>query len=954
MDAPFTAISFAQPDSAEITLAGIAITLPSDLFRRLPALLAQLPDPDSSLNYLERYLRAEAPDGTPRNIEPVLRFLSQNPRALLHLLTIFSYSRYLSDMLLHQPELILWLDRPASVRAATIDRMKRPEDLHEEYARFAATAFDLPPALVLARFKRREYLRITLRDVLGIATLADTTLELSQLTDVLLDTALRICEQKLEHDYGTPQSADSSGKLLNSRLAILSLGKLGGQELNYSSDIDLMFVYGSDGATTGGRLGSTTNSEFFVRLAQSVSKLLTEMTTEGALYRVDLRLRPQGREGVLATSVEAALAYYRGAAREWELQMLVKARCSAGDIAIGNRFVKEVQPLVYRPEFNLVALGAVVRAREEITRELRRNSVSGDHTAVWNVKLTPGGIRDIEFITQCLQRLYGGVEPWIRSGTTLVAMQRLHDKAHLSSSDFNRLSSAYQFFRRVEHRLQLRDGLQRHTLPRSPDSIERLARRCGVERAIPSGPTAGEQFLERLRQHFEEVREIYERLLAAETQPESPAPSLESESEAGPGALLRRLGADWPIVAHAYDEIAHGGDAHARRGLLNYLTSAMFDSALMDDLAENPGWLSRAAELFSASDFVGEWLVREPQLIRLVTHEQRGATHQPVQQQSIFPRDMNSVRHDYRRDVFLAVVNAVDNPASPFETFSRFTELADRAIRETLDFALREIAAETPATASFREISRDLGSGPLVVIALGRLGSHEMDIGSDADVIFVTADLASEEREPWRRVVERFVQFASSQTRDGMLFPVDTRLRPRGSEGEIVQTTSYILDYYQRDAGAWEAASFLKARAVAGNIELGNKLIHKIHKICATRFSDATSLRAELAAMRERLVNESSVWEAGRPPEREFKKVAGGFYDVDYIVALQFLSHGLRAGISSSGNILQQIASLKRVAHSNLECPFQSPNELRAFRAFLSRRGSRDSLDHRAKCEARP
>ncbi len=164
-----------------------------------------------------------------------------------------------------------------------------------------------------------------------------------------------------------------------------------------------------------------------------------------------------------------------------------------------------------------------------------------------------------------------------------------------------------------------------------------------------------------LRQHFSEVREIYERLLAAETQPETPAPPLESESETGPGALLRRIGADWPIVAHAYDEIAHGGDAHARRGILNYLTSASLDAALMNDLAENPGWLSRAATLFTASDFAAEWLVREPHLIRVVAAEDRNATQQPPIQHSIFPRDMNSVRQDYHQEVFISVIECAKN-----------------------------------------------------------------------------------------------------------------------------------------------------------------------------------------------------------------------------------------------------------------------------------------------------
>ncbi|MGH9592200.1 MAG: glutamine-synthetase adenylyltransferase, partial [Bryobacteraceae bacterium] len=362
-----------------------------------------------------------------------------------------------------------------------LDRMKTPDDLHEEFARFEAISLDLSPSLILARFKRREYLRITLRDVLGLATLAETTLELSHLADVLFDRALGWCAQKLENQYGIPQYTDAQDKTRRVKLSVLSLGKLGGEELNYSSDVDLLFLYGHDGSTSGGTQGVTTNSEYFVRLAQSILKMITEMTRDGAVYRVDLRLRPQGREGTLVSSVDSALVYYRTGAREWELQMLIKARCSAGDHDVGRMFLGNVQPLVYRQEFNLAAVEAVLNAREEITRDLQRRSGPTAHSADWNVKLSPGGIRDVEFLTQCLQRLYGGADSWLRSGTTLVALQRLHDKGHLSGRDFFRLAAAYQFLRKVEHRLQLRDGLQRHTLPEPPDAIERLARRCGVE-----------------------------------------------------------------------------------------------------------------------------------------------------------------------------------------------------------------------------------------------------------------------------------------------------------------------------------------------------------------------------------------------------------------------------------------------------------------------------------------
>ncbi|MGH9791874.1 MAG: hypothetical protein ACRD5W_11745, partial [Candidatus Acidiferrales bacterium] len=514
----------------------------------MPTLLAQVPDPDGALNYLERYVRAGGganDDGSQR----ALRYIDRNPATLHYLLLVFSYSRFLSETLVQQPALAEWLHRPSRTRnfRGGIERVKSDEDLEEEFARFEATALDAqadantvslrstdPPqkwrpegrrymeaSRVLARFKRREYLRIMLRDVLGLATLADTTYEISQLADVLLRRALRISEQRLESAYGAPQFTDEAGRTERASITVLSLGKLGAQELNFASDIDLIFLYDREGETAGdgtqmkaqagkpepqggetngGAHGAITNQEYFIRLTHALMRMISEPTPEGAVFRVDLRLRPQGAEGFVAMSIPAALHYYRTHAREWELQMLIKARPSAGNVEAGRRFLRELHPLVFRPEFNLGAVEAVLNAREEMTRSLARGwsgrrkaaatlaEPQADRAATWNVKLSPGGLRDIEFLTQCLQRVYGGADPWLSSpvaASTLVALQRLHDKGHLSGRDFFRLSSAYQFLRRVEHRLQLRDGLQRHTLPGRdappPGPLERLARRCGVE-----------------------------------------------------------------------------------------------------------------------------------------------------------------------------------------------------------------------------------------------------------------------------------------------------------------------------------------------------------------------------------------------------------------------------------------------------------------------------------------
>lgn len=890
MDAAFSSIAFAEPARAETNLGLIEQRLPGNLWATLPALLAQVPDPDGALNFLERYAR-----GTP---ESVSDYIARNPSALHYLLVMFSYSRFLSETLVHQPELILWLHRTAP--RENLERVKTPEDLHEEFARFEAVTLAQPPAVILARFKRREYLRITLRDVLGIATLAETTMELSHLADVLLQRALRACEQKLENAYGSPQYVDASGHRHAARLAILALGKLGAEELNYNSDIDLMFLYSHEGETSGGPSGTISNAEFFVRLTQAVLKLITEITPEGAVFRVDLRLRPQGGEGDVAVSLAAALDYYRQRGRQWEFQMLIKGRCCAGDAELCRQFLRELQPHVFPRDKNtltsdaLAAVEAVLDAREEITRELkRRTGAKAKHRAEWNVKLSPGGIRDIEFVAQCLQRVHGGSDAWLAApaaASTLVAVQRLHDKGFLTSRDFFRLATAYQFLRKVEHRLQLRDGLQRHTLPEAPDALERLARRCGVEPAPGRG--AREQLQQRIGQHFREVREIYERILRPKTRGDAAESPAAREPEPGESALMRQLRQDFPAVAQGVAAAVAGGDAYARRGLHRFLSSAMLEPACMEVLESHPEWMARAAEIFSRSDLLVEMLARNPDEARVLADPGLAGYREPLTAEE---KSEGHLRENYRRRVLATIVRAVLGTSQPFETFGELTRLADEALASALRISAREILGG----------ATDLNSAPFAVLALGRLGTSEMDVGSDADLVFVVDErLSADEREPWRRLAERFVQLVSSYTREGMLFPVDTRLRPRGGEGEMLQSTAYLRDYYRTDALGWEALAFLKARAVGGNLEFALNATRQTQEIIAERFREPGELARQLAHTRQLL---EKTKDAARP-KGEFKKVAGGYYDIEYMVGFLFLTRGLAP---VAGHVLRQIAALE-------------------------------------------
>ncbi|HEV2304883.1 MAG TPA: hypothetical protein VGR93_05150, partial [Candidatus Acidoferrales bacterium] len=621
MDAAFAQIQFNEPGAAEANLGILRARLPAKLWERLPTLLAQLPGPDDALNFLERYLR-EAPAGVARHLEA-------HPASLHYLLSLFSYSRFLSESLVQQPELILWLDRRGPNEG--LERMKSRDDVLEDCYRFSTMAYELPPAVFLARFKRREYLRITLRDVLNLATLSDTCLELSNLADVLIERALRLCAQRLENLYGVPQWCDASGgsqgNLQPARMTVLALGKLGGQELNYSSDIDLIFLYDHDGETAGGEAGTISNLEYFVRLAQAILKMLSEATPEGAVFRIDMRLRPEGAQGDLAIRLATALEYYRTRGREWEFQMLIKARVCAGETSTGEKFLREMHPLVYpiggpvdgplggpvdgRQTFPAGIVRAVVNAREEISRKLEERAAHGNEdAALWNVKLSPGGIRDIEFVAQCLQRIYGGRDSWISgrgAGTTLVALQHLHDKGYLAQRDFYRLSSAYEFLRKVEHRLQLRDGLQMHELPRKAEARSRIARRSGIEGS--GGKSAGEEMLARIRRHFDEVREIYQRVVTAALPNEAsgadavPAETAERffrrDSVYAVNQSLSRLRAEFPAIAERLEHYRAQGDVFARRGLEKYLDAARHSATLLRELESEPARLDCAAELFA-------------------------------------------------------------------------------------------------------------------------------------------------------------------------------------------------------------------------------------------------------------------------------------------------------------------------------------------------------------------
>jgi len=879
-------VGFRDPEAARTNLVRLEGRVPPGVAAALPTLLAESPDPDSALNLLERL--TGAPEG-----HELLRRLDRSRFLVHYAIAVFGYSQWLGETLLQNPDLF-----PSLGRDRTLDRSHSREDFLEHFARFRSRSFETDIAQLLAQFKKREYIRIMLRDVLGIATLAETTAEISALSDVLIEEARRHVDSVLRNRYGVPRHIDNEGRVVDTPLAVLSMGKLGGNELNYSSDVDLLFLYGDGEPDPPGEI---TNREYFIRLAQQVTEVLSRLSREGPVFRIDLRLRPQGAEGEPAVPLGHAIRYYAAVAHDWELQALIKLRHSAGDQELAREFIRAVQPFVYREELNFAAIETAVNSLEKIGAHRRRRMAAVRRADGIDVKLDRGGIRDIEFLVQCLQRVYGGSETWLRSGGTLFSLQKLHDKGHISGKDFHELSQGYLFLRTVEHRLQLRRGQQVHRLPASEADLRALYRSVAGEEARDR---TTEDFLAKLRRRMAAVAEIYERIIHHQQTHQRQereggefrlAPP-EAGREQSYQQILQRLAADAPALY----EVAAQRDltAHTRRNLQRFLSAAFTSSERYAALVHNPQAVGRALRLFQVSDYLTDILVRYPQELGTIEEiagsangDQSGALfkpegpgaaeHDPVfgflaSAQGSRSEKLGMLRQHYRHRMFAAGSRDVMELRPVYESLSEMSATADDAIAAALS-----ISGQPPGFA---------------VLALGRLGSWEFDLASDADLLFVRDESA--ETEGLIKVAEHMVEALAAYTQDGTLFPVDLRLRPRGAEGELLVTPESLATYFSSEAQPWEALTYTKLRYIVGSEQLALGAMTAVEEQML-RFARDAGFAAAVRAMRAKLEKSDR--------ESNFKVAPGGFYDIDYIVSYLLVLHGVK---DVQGNTRERLHTL--------------------------------------------
>ena len=883
----FDSIPFRHQSAAAAAHQRIQLQLSPALAAMLPALLTDSPDPDSALLLFERMVTDTSPE--------VLHLMEEHPFLAHYAIAVFGTSWYLGETLIRNPDLLYSFHREKR-----LDRSCSQDDFSEALARFRSRSLETDASLILARFKRREYVRILLRDVLRIAPLAETTAEISALSDVLVEEALREASSALEHRLGLPQHLDSSGRTVNTPFAVLSLGKLGGNELNYSSDIDLLFIYG-DG--TEPPAAALSNREYFVRLAQQVTEILSHPTAEGAVFRMDLRLRPQGNEGELAINFSRATHYYSEVAHDWERQALIKVRHSAGDQRLARAFIRRIQPQVYSQDINFAAIKTALTTREKIDRKRRRQSAKDQSI---DVKLDRGGIRDIEFLVQCLQRVYGGAEPWLRSGGTLFSLQKLHDKRHLSGHDFQELNAAYSFFRHLEHRLQLRQGQQVHRLPSAS------ADRTILQRSM-AGLTPGYRLGDlnaAVRERMTAVAEIYQRVIYQQQARGSLLPAVDDfrlrsvpeafSAEQSHQQLLERLADDAPALARALTALPSA--SAGRRNAFRFLGAAFSTSDRYAAILREQRAIVESLPLFESSEYLTEILVRHPEEVATLARIRSSVPQAANAGLFNLFGAADSVRND---SVFAYIArsnSAHSERIALLRRHFRHCAFASGA-RDLLEqrpvypaLAETSSAAEEAISAAFGIA----GSPPgLAILALGRLGTREFDLLSDADLIFVGDE--HHDRLMLTSAAEEIMQVLSAYTQEGLVFPVDTRLRPHGGDGELVVTPAQLQNYFASEAQPWEALVYTKLRLLTGDAKLGGRVVSAADALFR-RFAADSNFPPAVRQMRKKL-------EDARAPDKSIRTSPGALYDADFISSFLLVRHSIPARLGTLRDRLWRCAA---------------------------------------------
>jgi glutamate-ammonia-ligase adenylyltransferase len=839
-------------------------------------------------------------------------------------------SRYAAQLIASRPEL-------GAELSGRLDAPFVRDEMQAALSNLAA-ASEAEAASALRRLRQRVYLRAMARDLAGLADLDEVCATMTDLAEVSITAALTMLDAKLRAEFGTP--CDPGGVVQS--LIVVGMGKLGGRELNVSSDIDLVFVYPEDGETRGGAR-SLSNHEYFTRLGRRVIALLAEPTGDGIVFRVDMRLRPNGDSGPLVSSYGALETYFITQGRDWERYAWIKARPLTG--AAGEHAGLEAirRPFVFRKYLDYASLSAMRRLRDEVRREVARRDLA-DH-----IKLGPGGIREIEFIAQAVQLVRGGRDPALAARPTRTVLSLLAERRLLPETAARELAEDYVFLRNLEHRLQYLDDAQAHRLPASEDDRARIAAMMGFADWAACAARV-RQVRSRVSAHFEAMftgeeagklpfdgvwqddAAIAAELLARYGYSDSHAcaqrlAAIRSSQRYAllPDESRRRFDALVPQLVAAAAKTGNP-DATLARGL-DLMEAVARRAAYLALLAEHPQALERVARMIGASSWAAEFVTRHPLLLDELLDD-RALYAKPDwsvfaselrAQLAVFEddaeRQMNALREAHQAQVFRLLAKDLAGLLTVERLADHLSGLADLVLEITLGLVWSQLSRK------HRDVPR------FAVIAYGKLGGKELGYASDLDIIFLYDDADAAAPEAYARLAQRLNNWLTSRTSAGALFETDLRLRPSGASGLLVSSIEAFREYQDKHAWSWEHQALTRARYCAGDAAVGAQF-EALRVQILTRLRDPKVLAREVLEMRGKMraahPNKSGLFDV--------KHDRGGMIDIEFIVQFLVLAHSHQHH-ALTGN-LGNIALLRIAADRGLIPADLAESSRNAYREF--------------------
>ena len=931
---PLQAFGFREPETAWknlVALAGHAQfeKLYPDFFRILLELIASSHNADMALHNFERFSEKFL------DKDHLYTQLTESPSLFVALIFLFSGSQVLTDALLKEPSYVDWLSRPETLaNSKSKDMLMR--DFYEMAEFQSKNIFS-----VLRKFKKREYIRIGLRDLLGKVGFKETVEDISNLADVCLQAAYEHADRELQNKFGRPVYQDANGNWIESEFAILGMGKLGGRELNYSSDIDLIYIYtssqGETRSTSESSITSISNHEYFTKLALDITKSLHEITSDGNVFRVDLELRPEGNSGEIVNSLTSCEIYYQSWGRTWERQALIKARVSAGSENLGKEFFEMIEPFIYRRSLDFEAIEEIKSMKYQINKSLKGKHSKG------NIKLGFGGIREVEFTIQAYQLLLGGRDKSLRVRDSLGAMKTLYEKNILTEADHNHLREAYIFLRNLENRVQITFGLQTYLLPDNEIDLAVLARKMRI--AGDSQKNLADNLMKEYETHTRFVGTLFAEQFVEKEKREA-AETLSSEwdrSRIGEEQFTESMLAEIPFLPdpkRTYRFLKSFRDGtqfshpsvqsiqefysiipkifqqcrrvpkpdSAIENLCRFVEATGARESFLSLFQSNEKFLELLLILFGSSGMLSQILIKQPDLVDVLT-------------------DMEAIYRFKLAEKIQEDLNSALKTSPDFESKSLVLRRTKQA--EELRIGVRYLIKEADLAGTLEDLSNladvflqtvyriaceEQKSGnhnDFCIIGMGKLGGHELNFGSDLDVLLVYDEGESDPPPEgfsgyYSALSQMIYKLTSEMTSAGYAYKIDTKLRPEGDAGALVLSVQGYEKYFKSRARIWEQQALVRARFVAGNAEVGKKFIEAVHQFVYQDKFEYGSL-IEISRLRERMEQELA---KESTKGKNVKLGFGGLADIEFAVQIIQLMHGKKFPRLRQTNTLSALKSL--------------------------------------------